>query len=107
MPPNEGTTKDNTMYPTYLSIYKIAGQDRSAADLTLYEACKALLSLATQSGEDHEGCMIDPPQVDDYTHIRCKGRCVAFWSAWSQEVKPMFGANETERELILTWLFSS
>jgi hypothetical protein len=94
-------------FPTYLPIYTIAGigPNRSrTTGLTLYEACKALHLLA-QSSEDHDGCMIEPSNINDYTHIRCKGRCVSFWSGWQEAVRPMFGANEAERELILTWDF--
>jgi len=102
-------------FPTYLPIYAIAGigpilgpdRFKRLPDLTLYEACKALHLLATQSSEDVEGCMIEPSNVNDYTHIRCKGRCVSFWSGWHEAIRPMFGANDAERELILTWDFSS
>jgi len=100
-------------FPTYLPIYAIAGigPNRSRkTDLTLYEACKALHLLA-QSSEDHDGCPVyglpKPSNVNDYTHIRCKGRCVSFWSGWHEAIRPMFGANDAERELILTWNFSS
>lgn len=63
--------------------------DRSGSH-TLYEACKALIEIATAGN------------LTDCTHVRRDGRPVAFFSEWREDrgVRAMFGANEIERRVL-------
>lgn len=75
---------------TYQNIYKIMTSDaKLIGDFTLYESCKMLASRTDRA--------------EDIVHIKCKGKCVGFWSAWHNTVRPMAGSSDAERKLILDW----
>jgi hypothetical protein len=59
--------------------------------LTLYEAKKALIA-ASQLGV-----------IQDSTCVTRQGRCVAYFSAWTETVRPMYQANKQEKHVLLSW----
>jgi hypothetical protein len=75
---------------TYLPKYKIVDTDQT--DLTLYEACKALIAIG------HNG------QSTDIMHIRRSGRAVAFYCNWTNAIRPMHTATPTERRNVRDWI---
>lgn len=83
----------NANSATYLPRYTLTALDGEAAieGLTLYEAVKALTDAAARG------------VVKDATHIRRDGRCVAFWCAWNNAPRGMFGAHEDEKYLVNEW----
>ena len=65
--------------------YQVANTPgHNANDVTLYEACKALVRA------HREGALLDG------SHVRRNGRAVAFWSEWHSSIRPMFGAYAVE-----------
>ena len=62
---------------------------KDIANVSLYEACKDLLS--------------HPKAGEDFTSIKRNGRHVAFYCNWRNTVVAMFGANEQERNVINAW----
>ena len=73
---------------TYQNFYELVGVEEKKTEMTLYEACKALIEVA-KAGE-----------LNDATHVRCGGRAVAFYSEWHNSVRPMFQANQEEKTVI-------
>ncbi len=74
---------------THESQYQITG--RKGEWFTLYEARKALLNMAK-----------DGRLLDSTTIVRSR-RCVAYFSEWTETVRPMFGAYEQERHVLFSW----
>ena len=74
---------------THESQYQITG--RKEEWFTLYEARKALLNMATHG------------KLMDSTAITRSGRSVAYFSEWTETVRPMFGAHEQERHVLFSW----
>lgn len=73
---------------TYNSIYTIAASEHGQKEFTLYEACMALIEIAKKG------------ELKDATHIRCNGRCVAFFSEYTTKVETMWQAGPDESEVI-------
>jgi len=76
------------------TIANVTGQ-RDVHGLTFYEACKALEAAAQQ------GALQDTTMVRrdaDSRHLR--GRCVAFWCLWRNEVRPFASALQQERNAL-------
>ena len=72
------------------TVLNIAGAPNQSG-LTLYEARKALLAASQLS------------VVQDSTRVTRQGRCVAYFSHWTETVRPMFQATEQERSVLLSW----
>lgn len=80
-----------TNVATYDTRYDLVGVETPLKCVGLYEAVKALEEVANAG------------LLNDGTHIRRSGRHVAFFSAWRNEVTPMFEAADSEREVIGMW----
>jgi len=59
--------------------------------LTLYEAMKLLTKFAEEG------------KLTDITHVRRSGRAVAYFCEYRGQVRPMFGSNEQEKFVLLSW----
>jgi len=66
------------------------GRRKAISEPTLYQACRAIVN-------EPDGIVIDR-QVSD--------RLVAFWSGWTNTVRPGFAATDDEREAILDYQLS-
>ena len=77
-------------HETQYAVRNIIGAPDQSG-LTLYEARKALIAAA-QLG-----------LIQDATCVTRQGRCVAYFSEWTETVRPMFQANEHERCVVLSW----
>ena len=77
---------------TYENRYTlVAAPGKKVEGLTLYEACKALESIAAQG------------KLYDVTHVRRGQRCVAFFCKWDNVTTAMFGAHDDERRVLDMW----
>lgn len=77
---------------THLPRYSLTVPGRKTVSaLTLYEARKALLAVAS------EGVEMAPVVV------RTVDRNVAYYSGWTETVRPMFEALDEERSVLLSW----
>lgn len=79
---------------TRYSLINVPSQ-KDIHGLTFYEACKAL-EAAAQKGALQDTTMVRR----DADSRSLRGRCVAFWCLWRNEVRPFASACQQERNAL-------